>query len=70
VSIKGYRELSTEEVAELNKIKTHAEVIGTLIDELKLSNPNLDFRWVAIATTQLQQGFMALARAVARPTTF
>lgn len=27
-------------------------------------------RWTAIAKTQLQQGLMALTRAVARPTTF
>lgn len=32
--------------------------------------PEHDPRWLAIAQTQLQQGFMALTRSIARPTTF
>ena len=30
----------------------------------------VDARWLAIGVTHLQQGFMALTRAVAKPTTF
>ncbi len=32
--------------------------------------PNIDKRWVAIGVTNLQQGFMALTRSIAKPTTF
>lgn len=32
--------------------------------------PSLDKRWVSIGATQLQQGFMAVIRGIAQPTTF
>lgn len=32
--------------------------------------PTIDQRWVSIGATQLQQGFMALVRGIAQPTTF
>ena len=32
--------------------------------------PHLDQRWVSIGATQLQQGFMAVIRGIAQPTTF
>lgn len=32
--------------------------------------PSLDQRWVSIGATHLQEGFMALTRAVAQPSTF
>ncbi len=32
--------------------------------------PVIDQRWVSIGATQLQQGFMALIRGIAQPTTF
>jgi len=67
--IKGYRELTPEEVALMNKIKEEGERIGLLVEELH-AHTGLDRRWVSIGQTQLQQGLMALTRAVARPTTF
>lgn len=70
MQITGYRALSKEEIDELNEIKKVSVEVGQLIEDLKIKNPNLDMRWANIATTQLQQGFMALTRAVARPTTF
>lgn len=33
-------------------------------------NPDVDPRWLSIARTELQQGFMAVKRAVAKPTAF
>ena len=33
-------------------------------------SPSLDQRWVSIGATQLQQGFMAVIRGIAQPTTF
>ena len=32
--------------------------------------PSLDQRWISIGATQLQQGFMAVIRGIAQPTTF
>lgn len=77
--IKGYRKLNEEEAFLMNLIKASAESLGALVDRLdKLPNPKpesqdpvqIDKRWLSIARTQLQQGFMALTRSVARPTSF
>jgi hypothetical protein len=67
--ISGYRELSQEEIDAMNSIKELASAVGILVEELE-DNPSLDQRWVAIAKTDLQKGFMAAVRAVAQPTTF
>lgn len=67
--IKGYRELSAEEIALMNEIKQMAQQVGELLDRLK-AVPTLDQRAVAIARTELQTGFMWAVRAVAQPTTF
>ena len=67
--IKGYRDLSKAEIEAMNAIKQKAEEVGIIMEELE-SNPLLDQRWVSIAKTDLQKGFMAAVRAVAQPTTF
>lgn len=67
--IKGYRDLSPEEIALMNEIKAEGEKVGALIEKLQ-ATPGVDQRWVAIAKTHLQQGFMAAVRSVAQPTTF
>ena len=67
--IKGYRDLSEGEIKAMNAIKEEAARIGILIEELS-DNPTLDQRWVEIAKTDLQKGFMAATRAVAQPTSF
>lgn len=67
--IAGYRDLSEAEIAAMNKVKAMASQVGELIEEL-MQTEGLDKRWVAIAKTDLQQGFMAAVRAIAQPTTF
>lgn len=67
--IKGYRELSQEEVDMMNAIKSKAEEVGALISAMERSQ-TFDQRWVAIAKTDLQMGFMSAVRSVAQPTTF
>lgn len=67
--IKGYRELTEEDIALMNKIKDQASQVGELVKELSTSLET-DKRWVNIGQTDLQKGFMALTRAVAQPTTF
>lgn len=67
--IRGYRDLSAEEIALMNEGKALAEQVGAFVDKL-MADPRTDKRWVAIGKTHLQQGFMAAIRGVAQPTTF
>ncbi len=67
--ITGYRDLSEEEIGLMNLAKQGAEATGKLIEEMA-QNPDLDQRWVALAKTDLQKGFMSMVRAIAQPTTF
>lgn len=67
--IKGYRDLSQEEIDLMNEAKALAEKVGDLVSRLE-GMPNLDLRWVAIGKTDLQKGFMSLIRGIAQPTTF
>lgn len=79
--IKGYRDLSLAEIALMNKIKEKANEVEGLVQDLmhmkgEPSPPAPDGttapngRWVSIGQTQLQLGFMALTRSVAKPTSF
>lgn len=71
--IKGYRDLSEAEIEQMNEIKALAEEVGLLCDALTHpagTSGHPDQRWVAIGRTQLQQGFMALVRSVAKPESF
>ena len=67
--IKGYRDLSQEEINLMNKGKEIAELCGSFIDRLEATE-GIDLRNVALAKTNLQQGFMWAVRAIAKPTTF
>ena len=67
--IKGYRDLSQEEIDIMNKAKSLAVQVGELVEEIQ-SNSLTDKRWASIGQTDLQKGFMSLIRAVAQPTTF
>lgn len=66
VNIKGYRQLSDVEQSAINKLKTEAEQCRISLDEIQ----DPDGRWLAIAKTHLQQGYMAAIRAIAKPETF
>lgn len=68
--ITGYRQLSEAEAALMNEGKALAEQCGAYIENLRLHGPALDQRWISIGATQLQQGFMAVIRGIAQPTTF
>lgn len=64
--IQGYRTLTDFQVAMMNLIKTQEEQILRLLDAMD-ADDDVDGRWMAIARTDLQKGFMALNRAVAKP---
>ncbi len=67
--IKGYRDLSQEEISLMNDIKALGVELGGMVATMK-QIPNIDQRWVSIGATDLQTGLMALTRAVAKPETF
>ena len=67
--IKGYRELTQDEIDLMNQIKQNGAELGELVAYLK-AQPNLDQRWISIGATDLQTGLMALTRGVAQPTFF
>lgn len=77
--IKGYRDLSEGEIADMNEIKEMAARVGVLVEKLRESakksgseesSRGADQRWVSIGATDLQTGFMALTRSIAKPEFF
>ena len=67
--IKGYRDLSQQEIDLMNEGKALAEQVGLYIDKLQ-DLDSTDKRWVATGKTDLQKGFMSAIRSIAQPTTF
>lgn len=67
--INGYRALTAQEIAAINYVKTAANDIGAMLAEMR-GFPGIDQRWLAIGSTDLQRGFMALTRAIAKPEGF
>lgn len=78
--IKGYRELSQAEIDLMNEIKEKGAQFESLIQKLhdnqtaiteEFGTPDGEARrWISIGKTNLQQGLMALTRAVAKPEFF
>lgn len=64
--VAGYRPQSDNRVALVNINKEAEERILRILDELK-SDQTIDQRWLAVGRTQLEQGFMAINRAVFQP---
>ena len=67
--IKGYRDLTQNEIDAMNSIKAIAEQVKEITDGVS-NIEGVDKRWLNIGITDLQKGFMAVTRSVARPTTF
>ncbi len=64
--VKGYQPQSDEAVELVNRSKDIEERALRHLDELA-DVPGIDRRWLAIARTFIEQGFMAANRAVFRP---
>lgn len=64
--IAGYRKLDPARVALVNENKRIEETCLGALDALAGSE-DVDQRWLAIGRTQIEQGFMAVNRAVTRP---
>lgn len=67
--IAGYRQLTPDDTEKINEAKRIGALAGNLIESLT-HDTSIDQRWLAIAKTDLQKGFMALVRAVAQPDNF
>lgn len=78
--ISGYRELDQAEIDLMNEVAQMAEEVGSLVeriqrttivrDAVNTNEPMFDQRWVDIGKTDLQTGFKALLRSIAKPGTF
>ena len=67
--ILGCRDLDKSDIDLINEVKKIANIVRGIVEKVELS-AGADRTWVAIARSQLQSGFMALDRAVAKPTSF
>lgn len=67
--IKGYRDLTQEEINLMNECKDLAEKCRVFLEKVE-ATPEIDKRCSALGKTNLQQGFMWSIRAIARPETF
>ena len=67
--VAGYRPQSQQAIDTVNEFKDVEERLLRAIDLLRddVDGEQYDQRWLAIARTTLEQGFMALNRAVFRP---
>lgn len=64
--VAGYRARSDDNVAVVNVNKEIEERVLRILDDLK-ARPGIDGRWLAIGRTHIEQGFMAVNRAVFQP---
>lgn len=64
--VAGYRPQSDTAVAIVNGFKQDEEKVLRELDDLRLRD-DVDQRWLAIGRTGLEQAFMAINRAIFRP---
>lgn len=64
--ISGYRDLSQSEIDGMNSIKSLEAEVGALFQQIQ-GIQDIDGRSMALAKTNLQQGFMWFVRAIAKP---
>lgn len=64
--VQGYRTQPESNIQLVNENKVAEEKILRTIDSL-VDNPEIDKRWLAIARTNIEQGFMALNRSIFKP---
>jgi len=65
--VAGYKPQSEDNVFLVNKNKQMEESILRMLD-LFATDDAFDKRWLAVGRTHIEQGFMALNRAIFRPT--
>lgn len=65
--VLGYKAQSQAAVDLVNESKKDEERLLRALDRMATGPEDFDQRWVAIARTHIEQGFMALNRAVFKP---
>lgn len=65
----GYGELNPSQIEDMNLLRDKANEVRDLLFKLEQKG-NVDGRWLSIARTDIQTGFMAAKRAVAKPDFF
>ena len=66
--IEGYTEQSSSAVETVNRNKVLEEQVLRLLDQLAARKPGaVDKRWLAIGRTKIEDGWMAINRAVFQP---
>lgn len=64
--VNGYRSQSQVNVDLVNANKVMEEIILRVIENLELY-VDVDYRWLHIGRTHIEQGFMAINRSIFRP---
>lgn len=64
--VAGYKPQESANVALVNRNKAAEETILRILDELE-AKQDVDRRWLAIGRTAIENGFMAVNRAVFKP---
>lgn len=64
--VHGYRPQHQDAVDRVNANKSLEEEILRILDAYK-QRPEIDQRWLAIGRTHLEEGFMAVNRAIFQP---
>ena len=67
--VHGNRDLSQAEVDLLLEGRMLAAQVARYVEKLE-RDQTLDHHWISVGKTDLQKGFMCLARAVSRPASF
>lgn len=64
--VAGYKPQADEAIEKVNANKRAEEMVLRILDDLA-TREEIDKRWLAIGRTQIEQGFMAVNRAVFKP---
>ena len=67
--IKGYRDLTQEEINLMNEVKVKGAELGALIEKLD-GIPEIDKAWLSTGKIGIQQGLMAVTRSITKPDFF
>jgi hypothetical protein len=64
----GHKQLTQDQLELIQRIREQGNQLKDLIS--MLSSEDVDHRWLAIGTADLQKGLMSLVRSVAKPEFF
>lgn len=68
--IKGYRDLSQQEINDMNDVKSEGERLKNVIDAMRSRGDTLDQSMVTQAESHLKIGIMLAVRSIAQPDSF